>query len=699
MRDVLLDAPFLQVALALTLVVVAAALLYRIDKGNQHLPFALRAALGAVRACALAALVLLLFRPVLRIEESNTRQPALIVLQDVSRSVSADAPEWGGQMQSWLSALPAESGQPGASVHLYGFGAALTQPDNLQEEAFDDPTTDLAAALGLLQGQWAGTPVGAVLVATDGRFNRGRNPEALGTRIPAPLHIVTLGDTSLRKDIGILRLLHNDVAGLGNTFPIEVELGGQGYSGTATVRIEGPGTNQSENVTFSGAGTPLTVRFLIRAERPGVQRYRVTVDTVEGEENTNNNRRTALIDVVEGKKRILLAGPAPHPDQGAWANALSGNINYEVELHQTDDIPDTEDGEAWDAAFLFSFDPDDADAVGAYRKLRDTGVPTGIILDPMGDFSGLAGLGLGFSLNTTRQGLTTDPRGALNPAFPHFRLKDETVAWLAEVPPLMSPFGEADWGPAHTPLLFQQIGGITTDQPLLTVTQTAETRGMVLLGEGSWRWRQVGYLRTGTHDIFDELVGKLTQFMTSDPGVDRFRVEAPRILDEDQRLQMQARTYDATLQPFEGADIALELSDSAGTRFNYRFSAAAAGGYALDAGRWPKGTYTWRANTDIGGTRFERSGILEVRAMELEQSGRPADHAILKRMALAAGGVAVGPNNLDSLSQVLSSSGRFTPERNWSERLLDIIKWKVLVYILIGLLSTEWIIRRWAGTY
>ena len=80
MRDVLLDAPLFQVALALTAVVVAAALLYRIDRGNRHLPGGLRALLGELRTLTLATLVLLLFRPVLRHEERTTRQPALIVL-------------------------------------------------------------------------------------------------------------------------------------------------------------------------------------------------------------------------------------------------------------------------------------------------------------------------------------------------------------------------------------------------------------------------------------------------------------------------------------------------------------------------------------------------------------------------------------------------------------------------------------------
>lgn len=699
MRDVLLDAPFLQVALALTLVVVAAALLYRIDKGNRHLSGGLRSVLGVIRAFILAILVLLLFRPVLRFEETNTRQPSLIVLQDVSASIGMDHPNWSDQLDTWIATLPSEEGQPGASVKKYGFGSSLVSLDVADTLTFTDPTTDLSSALDIVQGQWAGAPVGAIVIATDGRFNRGLNPEGETRRLPAPLHFITLGDTSLKKDVRILRLLHNDVAGLGNQFPIEAEVAAQGYEGTATVRITGPETDERQEVTFDGSGLPQTVRFLVEAARPGIQRYRINLQGIEDEENRDNNRRTALIDVIEGRKHILMAGPAPHPDMGAWANALSSNLNYEVESYPLSEIPEAIGDDAWDAAFLFSFDPDNKEATGALQKCKDAGIPTGIILDPLARFEALSGLGLGVNLTTTRQGLTTDPRGAINPAFPHFQLAEGISEWLAEAPPLMSPFVTAEWGPAHTPLLFQRIGGITTEQPLLTVTQTNNERGLFLLGEGSWRWRQVGYLRTGSHDLFNDLIGKLTQFLTSDPGIRRFRVEAPRLLDEDQRLQIQARTYDATLQPYEGADIALELIDSAGTRYDYRFSSSAAGGYAVNAGRWPRGTYTWRASTEIGGTPFERSGIIEVRPMELERSGRPADHAVLQRMALAAQGMAISPDSLDTLTAALTASNRFTPERDVSERLRDIIEWKTLVLILLGLLCSEWIVRRWAGTY
>jgi hypothetical protein len=85
--------------------------------------------------------------------------------------------------------------------------------------------------------------------------------------------------------------------------------------------------------------------------------------------------------------------------------------------------------------------------------------------------------------------------------------------------------------------------------------------------------------------------------------------------------------------------------------------------------------------------------------MELERNGRPADHSTLRRVSMGAGGTTVGPLGLDALTETLTASGRFTPQQDWTERLQDVIKWKALVWLLIGLLSMEWILRRWAGTY
>ena len=142
MRDLVLDAPLFQVALALTIVVAAAALLYRIDRGNKHLSIGLRATLGVIRATALAALVLLLFRPVLKSEERSTTQPALLVLQDVSQSIGEDHPGWKDTLNQWIAALPSEEGKPGADLTAFSFGADLANWS--AQTVLSAPVTDLS---------------------------------------------------------------------------------------------------------------------------------------------------------------------------------------------------------------------------------------------------------------------------------------------------------------------------------------------------------------------------------------------------------------------------------------------------------------------------------------------------------------------------------------------------------------------------
>ena len=171
------------------------------------------------------------------------------------------------------------------------------------------------------------------------------------------------------------------------------------------------------------------------------------------------------------------------------------------------------------------------------------------------------------------------------------------------------------------------------------------------------------------------------------------------MLDEDEGLSFQARVYDATLQPLAGADIALTLTDSMGTSYEHHFSATSSSGYALDAGRLPPGSYAWTASTDIAGDGLRPVGTVEIRGIQLEQNGRPAQHDLLNRMAKSTGGTLFSPEELMDLKAALEATDRFLPELSLTQRMQDLIGWRVLLGILLGLLTLEWVIRRWAGTY
>ena len=48
---------------------------------------------------------------------------------------------------------------------------------------------------------------------------------------------------------------------------------------------------------------------------------------------TRNNRSSVFIEVVEGKKKILVIASSPHPDIKALREVVDKNPNYEFLLH------------------------------------------------------------------------------------------------------------------------------------------------------------------------------------------------------------------------------------------------------------------------------------------------------------------------------------------------------------------------------
>ena len=72
------------------------------------------------------------------------------------------------------------------------------------------------------------------------------------------------------------------------------------------------------------------VEFLLEASESGMHRYSVRALPVEGEFITSNNSKEAFIDIIDGKQKILLVAPAPHPDIKAIKSALESNDNYEL---------------------------------------------------------------------------------------------------------------------------------------------------------------------------------------------------------------------------------------------------------------------------------------------------------------------------------------------------------------------------------
>src|SRR5690606_37223105 len=79
---------------------------------------------------------------------------------------------------------------------------------------------------------------------------------------------------------------------------------------------------EKEKIELNSSSDFQTVRFNLKAEEVGLQRYTVVLEGFEGEVNLENNKRDFYIDVLDGRQQILLLYDGPHPDIAAINSAL-----------------------------------------------------------------------------------------------------------------------------------------------------------------------------------------------------------------------------------------------------------------------------------------------------------------------------------------------------------------------------------------
>ena len=57
------------------------------------------------------------------------------------------------------------------------------------------------------------------------------------------------------------------------------------------------------------------VDFEVEAKKAGLLHLTINIPDMEGESTTENNKKDIFIEVIEGKEKILIISPAPHPER------------------------------------------------------------------------------------------------------------------------------------------------------------------------------------------------------------------------------------------------------------------------------------------------------------------------------------------------------------------------------------------------
>jgi hypothetical protein len=654
----------------------------------------LKRLLGILRFVLLGILLILLISPVIRQIINHYEKPVLVIAVDNSTSLTAveDSAQIINRVLSLSSAIDEEY-----IIEYRTLSEKIERPDNI---AFTSLTTDLNSLFTGISNDYENRNLAAVVLLSDGLFNQGLNP--VYSQYAYPIYSLGLGDTTTYSDIGIYQLRYNKLSYQGNKIPIQVELSHEGFPGeTANVSINQNGRAIAEkNVKITEPKGIHTEVFLIEAKEKGMQRYEVVVKSPGEEKNTSNNRRSAFIDIVEGKKNILLIAPYPHPDIKALESTVTENENYE--FIQYIPVIDRQNAnhllnQPVDLVIFHQLPNQRMMNDPVWKRFSDADIPKWWITGTEINFSIFNQFNK--TVNINQVGRQKDNVTAwFNNNFNAFNLSEDIKSIFNTLPPVSVPFGTYEPTPAATIFLYQQVGSVQTQKILFATSSTDDIREGVFAGEGLWKWRLYEYAQYQSHDRFNELIGKTIQFLSTREDKRKFRFyPVKNEFSEEEKIIFESEIYNELYKPVYNRQIDINISNSEGETRSYQYVTSENNTrYAL--GGLPAGIYTYKARTVLNNTPMQITGEFAVNKLELENINLTADFNFLKELSNNSGGRFYTAQQNEELASALNSN-EYKDRIQSTEDFLPLINIHWVGILLLLLISIEWITRKYHGAY
>ncbi|MBC7488303.1 MAG: hypothetical protein H7282_16305, partial [Cytophagaceae bacterium] len=585
------------VALAIGAGLLYAGLLYL---PKQEWSNTYKYSLAAVRFTVIFIIVLLLAGPISRFFDRNMEKPEFIIALDQSYSIKAfnDSTLLEKTFQQ-LATLKNELEKKGIRVQVVDLNASETKLSRPSQWAKQSPISQVLANVKELEEN---KNFRGLILATDGVYNKGINP--LYQAFTTPVYTIGLGDTTVQRDVKVKNILYNKISYKGNEFPIHTDIAAQGAKGeVVTVSLKNKGqVLSSQKITLRDKSLQ-RVSFQTSAKEKGLLHLTVEVSTISREKNMANNKAHAYIEVIDNKQKVLICAAAPHPDVKAIRNALDQKENIETFLC----IPglSTLPKESFDLVIFHQLPHMNNLLQNEFNELMKTSAPKLFIV---GNMTNLALFNQANSLlSITQRSSQKDlASAAVNSNFTKFSLPEDQKERWNDTPPLQVPFGDYKLKTEADVILYQKIGKVSTNTPLLVAASDRKTA--VFCGEGLWWWRMDEASKFGEAEAFDKLVQDLVQFLSSKEDKRKFKIyPVNNEFVAGDAVVFQAELYNDIYEAVYDVPFQIKLTDENKEHLDYSFVHTKGNqGYSI-AGLKP-GVYQYTAIGQLNGKKEQYSG-------------------------------------------------------------------------------------------
>lgn len=638
--------------------------------------------LVVLRTIAIFGILLLLINPKFESKTFYDQKPTLVVAVDNSESVSYL--EQDDDVKVILENLQSnEDINSRFTVKPYSFGKSVNTLDSLN---FSESQSNISQALKRF-GEVYANETAPIVMLTDGNQTYGADYSYISKAVKQPIYPVILGDTSVYADLSIKHLNVNRYVYLKNRFPVEIIAN---YNGTKAVNTElkiwsGNTVVYRKSVSFSASKTSEIISTTLAANSVGVKTYRVELVALANEKNTVNNTKNFGVEVIDQKTNIALVSERLHPDLGTLKKAIESNEQRSVSILK----PNKYISKVNDFQLVILYQPNNS-FTSVLTEVFKQNLNAFIITGTTTNWSLLNNSQPYFKQTVTHQSEDFQPN--LNRNYGTFIIDDIN---FEDYPPLQSEFGNIQFTVPNAVILNKTVNNITTDQPLLSTFEANNAKYALLQGEGLWRWRAQSYLESESFNNFDNFIGKLIQYLSSNKKRTRINIDYKSFYNGNDDVIISAQYFNKNFEFDAAAALTIVLKNKTDDSVREVPLLLNNGNYSVDLSGINSGVYdfTVKHNTEA----VSASGSFEVLQYNVEQQFLNADVDKLQSLANSSAGNAYFKTQTQDLINKLLSDSRYQTIQKSTKNIVPLIDWKYLLGLIALSLFAEWFIRKYNG--
>lgn len=639
-------------------------------------------------------ILLLLLSPVIKTKGIQVQKPIIVVAQDNSSSIilNRDSSYYKDSYQDDLDQLISDLSVD-YDVKFVKF-EGNTEKDSTID--FTGNQTDISCVFPEIISRYAGMNLGAVILATDGIFNKGINP-IYSKNINFPVYSIALGDTISQKDLILKNTMHNKLAFYGNKFPLRVFVSADKcVEDVASINISRDNKIVFETTFSVPEQSDIEIIDIeLAADKLGIQQYDIELEYLDDEISYENNQASFVINVIDNRNKILVVGNGPHPDIGAINYALKDNPDFEIDFAYINSY--NKSVSEYDAVVLHQLPSKTNNAAALISDIEKNKVPVLFILGSNSSIPGLNVLEKGLNI-VSKSNDADDAEPFYNKDFSAFGTGFDEKLFFENMSPLKVVFGDYKIVSDSKVFLYQKVNGVKTENPLFVFSEQDGVKSGFITGEGLWRWRIDDYKYNSGHDNFKTLLNRVFQYLIVKKMQDKLLVDSKQVFNENENVIFTAEFYNEAFELVSDLELEMILTDSDGKEYSYLFGNSEKA-YRLDLGRMSAGTYDYVVNTEFDGKKYSSIGRIIVKEINVEALNTTANHILLTQLAEITGGKVYYPNEMSGLVDAIEGNESITSIAYERERLYTLTDLFFLFFVILAFAAVEWILRKYWGGY